>query len=391
MSLLSRQELAVEVSVRYVTASRAEKGRILDEFVATTGYNRKYALTVLRHPPSPRVEPIRRPRAVQYGPDVVRALNAIWDAADRPCGRLLVAAIPEVLAAMETFEEIRLAPSTRQKVLTVSAATADRLLRKVRYSLEWRGRSTTKPGTLLKQQIAIRTANGWDDLRPGYVEVDLVAHCGGSGAGDFLYTLVFTDIATQWTDFEAICTKGQKEVVAAIRRIRNRLPFSLLGIDSDNGSEFINGHLYRMCKTEGIQLTRCRPYRKNDQCRVEQKNWSLIRQHVGYGRYEGTGHRDSLALVYSWLRPHVNFFSPCMKLIAKERDGARVRKRYDQPRTPYARLLAAKVLDTEQANELLEYKKGLNPCHLRRQYAQARDRLTRYAKVTSSDEATKAP
>lgn len=390
MSLLSRQELARENSVRYAKASRPQKSRILDEFVAATGYNRKYALAVLLRPPTPRAGPIRRPRAVQYGPDVVRALSEIWDAADRPCGKLLVAAIPDVLRAMEKYGEISVHPGTRQMLTSISAATVDRLLRKVRRSLQWRGRSTTKPGTLLKQQIAIRTANGWDDARPGYVEVDLVAHCGASGAGQFLYTLVFTDIATQWTDFEAIKTKGQTDVVAAIRRIHRRLPFVLLGIDCDNGSEFINGHLFRYCRDNAIHFTRCRPYRKNDQCHVEQKNWSLIRQHVGYGRYEGERDRERLALAYSWLRPHVNFFSPCMKLVAKERNGARVKKTYDSPRTPYARLVETSVLDQDQANELLEYKNSLNPCQLRRQFIQARERLVRYAKVTFTDEATNA-
>ena len=390
MSVVSRQELAREVSRRYARATRPEKSRILDEFVATTGYNRKYAMGLLRRPPAPRTAPIRRPRAVRYGPDVVRALSAVWEVARRPCAKLLVAAIPELVQAMQTYGEIELTPKTRNLLLQMSAATADRLLRKVRYSLQWRGRTTTKPGTLLKRQIAIRTANGWDDHRPGYVEIDLVAHCGDSGAGEFLYTLVCTDIATQWTDFEAIRNKGQKEVLAAIQRIRNRLPFPLLGIDSDNGSEFINAHLLCYCRETGIQFTRCRPYRKNDQCHVEQKNWSLIRQHIGYGRYEGARDWQRLTRVYSWLRPFVNCFSPCMKLVAKEREGARVRKIYDTPRTPCTRLIEAGVLSKEQVQDLLEYKHSLNPCQLRREITASIARLVQYAKVTFSDEATNA-
>lgn len=388
MCMTSKQELAREVSLRYAHATRTQKGRMLDEFVASTGYNRKYAVGVLRHPPQPRTEPIRRPRAVRYGPAVLRALSVIWEVADRPCGKLLVAAIPDLLAPMEGHGEISVTPGTRELLLSVSAATADRLLRKVRYSLQWRGRTTTKPGTLLKQQIAIRTANGWDDTRPGYGEVDLVAHCGASTAGEFLYTLVLTDIATQWTDFEAIRTKGQKEVVEAIRRIHARLPFPLLGIDSDNGSEFINAHLFAYCKQQAIHFTRCRPYRKNDQCHVEQKNWSLIRQHVGYGRYEDEADRQRLADVYRWLRPSVNLFWPCMKLTAKERDGSRVRKTYDKPRTPYARLIETDILDDANRDALQARKNSLNPSHLRRQYTAARDRMCQHAKVTFSREAS---
>jgi len=321
---------------------------------------------------------------------VARALSAVWEVAGRPCAKRLVAAIPDLVQAMQTFGEIELTPKTHNLLLKLSAATADRLLKKVRYSLQWRGRTPTKPGTLLKQQIAIRTSRGWDDHRPGYVEIDLVAHCGASGAGEFLYTLVCTDIATQWTDFEAIRNKGQKEVLAAIQRIHKRLPFPLLGIHSDNGSEFINAHLFHYCKEMNIRFTRSRPYRKNDQCHVEQKNWSLIRHHIGYGRYEGASDWQRLALVYKWLRPFVNYYSPCMKLIAKEREGARVRKIYDTPRTPCTRLIEAGFLSNEQVQKLLEYKNSINPGQLRREIKASIEYLVEYSKVTFSDEATNA-
>jgi hypothetical protein len=362
--MAERRVLVRGVSGRYRRSSKKEKGRILDEFVQMTGYHRTYAAWLLNQQGRKvwvnrklavvgevGIRSRRRRRRV-YGEDVKRVLIRLWKLLDYLCGKRLVAALPETIEALERHGEFKLSEKLRCKLLSVSAATIDRLLASEKKKLQLKGRSLTKPGSLLRQQIPIRTFADWDEARPGFVEMDLVAHEGGSASGDFAYTLDLTDVSTGWTELAAVKNRAQVWVFEALQEIRQRLPFPLLGLDSDNGGEFINHHLKRYCDQEEITFTRSRPYRKNDNCFVEQKNYSVVRRHVGYGRYDTEVELRLLNQLYEYLRLYVNFFLPSQKLKEKTRQGSRVQKRYHKARTPYRR-----VLDCEQVAE--RYKKKL--------------------------------
>jgi hypothetical protein len=269
MSFRARRELLVRVAPRYQEASYQQKGRIRDEFVATTGYARKYAIRLLTGPVTPPA-PIQRPRAPRHGPAVREALVLAWSAANGICGKRLVPFLPELVATLEQHGHLALEPELRLLLLTVSPATADRLLRPARRAERPHGIGTTKPGRLLKSQVPVRTFAAWDDARPGFLEVDLVAHCGGRADGAFLYTLTLTDVGTGWTECLPLLHRTEHAVLQALGHARRLLPFPLLGLDSDNGSEFSNADLLAYCVEQGITFTRGRVANKNDQCFVEQ-------------------------------------------------------------------------------------------------------------------------
>lgn len=365
MTKQSKQELLKAVRPRYRKASKREKSRILDEFVAATGYNRKYAIHLLRNGP-PRPSQKKRGRRLIYGPDVVAALVQVWEACGHLCGKRLQPFLPDMVKALERHGELKLAPETRSRLLQMSASTIDRRLKRARSKLAYRGRSTTKPGTLLKNAIPIRTFADWDEQIPGFVEMDLVAHCGDSAVGEFLHTLNVVDIETRWTEPIALPNKGQKATFEGIMTMRHRLPFPLLGIDSDSGSEFINHHLYNYCQDEKITFTRARPYNKNDQAHVEQRNWTVVRQVVGYARYESSEALILLNVIYEDLRLFVNFFQPVMKLVSKTRVGSKVRKKYATAQTPFQRALASQDVESFVKEQLQELFLTLNPAELRR-------------------------
>jgi hypothetical protein len=347
----SKHELAAALQGRYVKAERAEKGRILDEFVAATGYHRKWAIGLLRQgPPPARQGHGGRPRV--YSAVVVGALRTVWEASGELCGKRLAPFLAELVPALEAEGVLKLAPAVRVALLPMSAATIDRRLHPFRLQRR-HGLGTTKPGTLLKQQVPIRTYTPWDEQRPGFVEIDLVAHCGTSTAGHYLNTLTVTDVATGWTECAGVWGKGQAAVFEALAHLRERLPMPLLGIDADNGSEFLNAHLVRWCEQEQLTFTRSRPYWKNDQAHVEQKNWSVVRQLLGYDRYETQAELALLQRIYHWLRLWTNHWQPVLKLVGKEREGAKVRKRYDTAQTPYRRVVASALL-TPAARERLD-------------------------------------
>lgn len=308
MSQRSRRELLAVVAPRYCAAHGADRKRILDEFVESSGYHRKYALHLLNHPPKAPAARKKRQRVPSYTPAVQRALITCWRATNGICSKRLVPYLPELVAVLEQHGELQLDAQTKMQVLTLSPATADRLLRAERQHDRPHGLGTTKPGTLLKHQIPIRTFADWDDAVPGFVEVDLVAHCAESTHGEYLHSLTVTDIVTGWTECLAIRNRSQHTVHAAIVQARMCLPFPLLGLDSDNGTEFINDLLLRYCQQEQITFTRSRPYKKNDQAHVEQKNWSIVRQLVGYDRYEDQPACDALAALYEMVRLYTNFF-----------------------------------------------------------------------------------
>lgn len=366
MSQKSKAELAEALRPRYQQAPRDEKRRILDEFVATTGYHRKYAIQVLKHWPVRR--PRQRRRVTAPYQAVVGPLERLWEVADHMCSKRLVAALPALIEALERHGELRLDRPTRALLLQISPATADRLLRPIRRRLGLRrGRSTTKPGTLLKQAIRVRTVADWDDARPGFTEIDLVAHCGDSAHGEFVYSLDVIDIATRWSEQVALPNRSQAAVTTGLETARQRLPYPLLGVDSDNGSEFINANLLRYCEQHQLTFTRSRPYRKNDQAHIEQKNWTAVRQIVGYARYEGQPACEALNALYVTRHLYHNCFQPVMVLVSKERDGAKVSKHYDAPQTPYQRVLAAPQVSEADKTRLRALYATLNPAALLRQ------------------------
>jgi hypothetical protein len=380
MSFQARRELLAQVASRYREAEHAQKTSLLDEFVASTGYARKYAIRLLSRPPRPVPRPIARPRARRYGPVVQQALVVVWAAANCVCGKRLVPFLPELIAALERHGQLTLSEETRAELLTLSPATADRLLRPLRQAEGQQGRSTTKPGSLLKHQVPVRTFADWSEHQPGFMEADLVAHCGGDVSGAFLYTLVLTDVATGWTECRPLLHKSQEAVLQALVHARELLPFPLLGLDTDNGSEFLNQQLVEYCRVHEITFTRGRAYKKNDQCFVEQKNGVVVRQWVGYDRLEGQRAYQQLAEVYRAVRLYVNFFQPSMKLVSKRREGAKVSRRYDPAQTPWQRLLTADCLSQAARTQLSGFYQALDPVRLLEHLERLQDALWQHAR-----------
>jgi len=299
----------------------------------------------------------------------------IWKIQDYPCGKRLAAALPEVLARLVAFGELRVSKRVQGKLERMSAATMDRLLKPERDKVTLKRRGATKPGTLLKSQIPVRTFSDWNEKEPGFFEVDLVGHDGGSGYGEFCQTLNATDVATGWTQQRAVPTKAQRYVFEALRGLRKSLPFAVRGLDSDNGGEFINHQLHQYCVDEQITFTRSRSNRKNDNCFVEQKNWSIVRRFVGYGRYESPEALACLNELYAALRDYVNFFQPSMKLLEKARHGSRVTRRYDAPTTPYHRVLASPDVAPAVKRRLTRHYRTLNPAELHRAIGRLQHKL----------------
>jgi hypothetical protein len=370
-------EYARAVSPRYLAAGRREKGAILDEFCKTTGHHRKSAVRLLCKPPKPTRAGLGRPR--EYGLPAVEALRQVWEASDHLCSKRLAPFVGELVSVLERHGELDLAPEVRTQLLEMSASTIDRLLKPYR-TLGLRRPYTTKraPG-VLKALIPIRTFGEWAGVKPGSVQVDLVAHCGESTADFYLNTLVGVDVATSWCECEAIWGKGKERVGTGVHKTRLRLPFALEEIHTDNGGEFINDILYPWCKREGIRFTRGRSYKKNDQAYVEQKNWSVPRRLIGYDRYSSKAAYEQMQRLYGYVRLYVNFFQPTSKLIGKERDGAKVRKQYDKAQTPYQRLLASGVLDDAKRESLARLYASLNPINLRTQIDEALEGLWKLA------------
>ncbi len=369
MTHQSRGELLLALRPRYLRAHRAEKGRILDEFVHATGYHRKYAIHLLRHgPPATPRRPRRTP--TRYGPEVVRALVPLGELSGHLCGKRLQPFLPTLIEALERSGELCLAPALQARLLQISPATVDRQLRPARRTLRPHGISTTRPGRLLKRQIPVRAFVDHPVTRPGFLELDLVAHCGPSTRGEYLNSLSGVDLATGWLECRAVTYRSQRDVFAALATVRQRLPFPLVGIDSDNDSVFINAHLVRYCQREALAFTRSREYQKNDQAHVEQKNGSVVRALVGYDRYEGPAATRALNAAYDRLRLWVNFFQPSMKLVGKERIAGKVRKRYDRAQTPSQRVLASPQVSEEVKRDLRVQFESLNPVALRRELDQ---------------------
>jgi hypothetical protein len=375
LSMAERRAVTKQMARRYERSSKAEKGRILDELCALTAWTRRHARRALAQALRAPTPPVRRPRPKVYGPEVIEPLRIVWAVLGGPAGKRLAPFMAEAVEALERHGELEVGPQVRTKLLSMSASTIDRALAPERARLRVRGRSGTKPGSILKRQIPIRTFAEWDEARPGFCEVDLVAHDGGSGTGEFCQTLNLTCVATGWTEMRALPNKAQRWCFEALVDIERTLPFSLVGLDSDNGSEFINHQLFRDCTEHEITFTRSRPYRKNDNCFVEQKNWPVVRQQVGYGRYDTPAELEALRELYRHLRLYVNFFQPQMKLVSKTRRGAKVSKRFAPARTPYRRVLDSAHLSEGAKRALEATYLGLNPAQLRRDLGRCQDRL----------------
>lgn len=364
MSQRSKREMIAAIQPRYLKANKAGKAHILNEFIATTGYHRKYAIRVLKHgsPPKGLKKPGRRK---VYQGEGIQALEQIWEICGRICSKRLHPFLPEMVRVLKRCGELSLSAETQGLLLGMSRATIDRCLQPARFEPRPHGLSTTKPGSLLKAAIPIRTFTPWEEERPGFLEMDLVAHCGESTEGTYLNTLTATDLATGWTEVRGLANKSQSAVSEAILELRQGLPFALLGIDSDNGSEFINETLLRYCQTEQITFTRSRPYQKNDQAHVEQKNWSVVRHTVGYDRLETAEELSLLCSIYSDLRVYVNFFQPVLKLVGKERIDGKLIRSYDRAQTPYRRVLTLNTIPLEVKARLTAQYVQLNPVTLR--------------------------
>jgi len=362
----SIREYARAIRDRYWQNNKIGKTKILDEFTKTTGLHRKAAIRLLNKETAKHSSKKRgRPR--KYSHDAAEILKTAWEAEDRICSKRLHPFLNDLVKILKKNNDIEVTPAVETQLRQISPATIDRLLRPFRQQGNRHRFSTTRPGSLLKNAIPIRTFADWQDNRPGFLEVDLVAHCGERVDGFFLYTLTAVDIATGWTECSGVWGKGQKRVGTAIHNIRTRMPFSLLGLDSDNGSEFINQNLYTWCQREGITFTRSRSYKKNDNCHVEQKNGALVRRVIGYQRYDSKEALGMLNRIYSLLRLYTNFFQPSMKLISKHRNGAKVFKTYDDAQTPCYRLLKSGILSTQEKRDLIDAFQNLSPVKLLKQ------------------------
>ena len=362
VSKQTRTELIEALRLRYQEGTKREKTRILNEFVAVVGCHRKHAVRLL----GDRVgevdgQPAATGRRI-YDEAVRDALIIAWEAADRICGKRLKAALPILIDAMERYGHLQLDPLVRDRLLTVSASTIDRLLSPVRHSA---GRRRRRPRRKrVSKQIAVRTFADWNEPAPGYLEIDFVAHCGGVLTGAFIHSLVATDVCSGWVEAVPLLAREQSLVVEGIDIIGQQLPVAMLGIDSDNDGAFINESLLAYCGRKQIDFTRSRPYLKNDQAWIEQKNGAVVRRFVGYDRYSGMVAGQALAYLYSKVRLYVNYFQPSFKLIEKTRDGARVNKRYDKPTTPCDRLLAHEAVAAELKDRLRDRRTRLDPVAL---------------------------
>jgi hypothetical protein len=391
-----------ELAHKYQSSSKKAKGQVLEEFIGLTGYNRNYGSWLLRNCGRKVVmrglngeqvivigelRKVRRRRKRVYDEEVKRVLRWVWQVLDYSCGKRLVASLGWLVPKLEEQRELKVKKSVREKLLRVSASTADRLLRPERKKMEIKSRARTKPGTLLKYQVPIRTYSEWDERRPGFLETDLVGHDGGRTEGEFLYSLNATDVVSSWSETEAVRNRAQVWTFEALQKIKDRLPFKLLGIDSDNDGAFINAHLIKYCQDNQLTFTRSRPSKKNDGCYIEQKNYSVVRRLVGYSRYDTPQEQDLLNELYSLSRLYYNFFQVTMKLISKERIGSRVSKRHDSPKTPYQRLLESPFVEEEQKEKLRAMFKELNVVKLKKEMEKLQSklfRLQRYKKNCTS-------
>ena len=370
MSKKAKEEYLSTIRERYINSKKEEKNKILNEFCNVCGYNRKYAIRVLnKSSPAGNKNNKKRcgPKSKYDSPEIINFLKTIWIATNLICSKRLKAVIPLWLP-WYLKEGKKLSKHNCELLRKISPATIDRLLSRFRKRYSKQGLSTTRPGGLLRELVPIKT-DQWNENRPGYVEVDTVAHCGNSIAGDFVYTLNMVDIATGWTSQRAVWGKGEEGVFKAIREIESHLPFSILGFDCDNGNELLNWKLLRYFKnrTRPVSYTRSRAYKKNDNSHIEEKNWTIVRQYIGYDRLEKFEMVDMLNDLYrNQMNYFLNFFISSAKLLKKQRIGSKIKKIHQKPKTPFVKLWESEYIDEKTKMKLYRLSKMINPFELRR-------------------------
>lgn len=395
LSMRVKRAIAESVAKRYQKARKKEKSVILKEFVKTTGYNRKYASYLLANwgkrirlwkkgqmfilVLGVRPKRFKRSGKKFYSKALLKPLKKLWALSGFLCGKRLKVFIGDNLISFEKEKDIVVTKEQEQKLFKIGAATIDRMLAGEKKKLLLKARSGTKPGTWLKNQIPIKTFTEWDRTKPGFVSIDLVSHEGGNASGEFLQTLDVTDVCTQWTETQGVLNKAQIWVFGALIDIRNRMPFAILGIHSDGGGEFINKPLFVYCNQEKLTFTHSRANKKNDNCWVEQKNYTVVRKTVAYMRYEGEKELKVLNDIYKRLRLITNFFIPSMKLISKTRIGSKVTKKYDKPKTPYKRVLESAYVDAKVKKHLKKQRLSLNMVQLRKEMLFLQEKLWKMA------------
>ncbi|OBJ09886.1 DDE-type integrase/transposase/recombinase [Mycobacterium sp. 1465703.0] len=367
LTLAQRRAITEAGATRYQRASKRGKSRILDELCANTGWHRNHARKALKAALQPRVVTARSARPLKYGDDVITALTVCWTVLGMPAGKRLAPMLPELVAVLRHFGELIIDDAIAELLVSMSAATIDRRLADERAKCAIRGRVGTKPGSLLKSQIPVRTWAQWDDAVPGFVEIDTVFHDGGNRGGGHAFTLTVTDIATGWTESRSMPDRAAKHVLAALNHIAAAMPFPILGVDCDNGSEFINDDLLTWCQNRNITFTRSRPGNKNDGCHVEQKNWTVVRTTVGYYRYDTASELLLLNEIWQLQSKLTNYFHPQQKLISKVRTGAKVTRKHDKATTPFHRAVDHPRMTVQRIVALKRTHSLINPAATGRQ------------------------
>jgi len=369
MSIQTRKEYLSRIKRRYLQSDKTIKSGVLEEFCQNTGYHKKYAVRILAAGHGYKAKSINRKIHFTYTNEDINWLKQIWEIMDYPCGQRLAPQMPEIISKLVRFKELLIPEPIQEKLKYIAPSTIDQRLKRAKTEIRMRINSTTRPGSLIKKQIPIRTSS-WDEQRIGCCELDTVAHCGSSAKGDFISSLDLTDILTGWTETEAIMGKARNRVIAGLNNIKNRLPFNLTAIDPDNGSEFINWQLWRYCLGRSIDFTRGRPYAKNDNAHIERKNWTHVRKVFGYRRRETDSELELMNDLYrNELRLYKNFFMPNVKLIEKKRVGShgeKIKRIYDRAKTPYQRVSVCGQVSEEVKQSLREQYNALNPADLRR-------------------------
>jgi len=378
LSLSVKKMLINKIKDKYKKAKKKDKAFIIDDVVELTNYKRKYAIHQLNNIKKVINRNKRNGNNKKYTEEIKEALVKVWYASNKICSKRLAGFLPEMVQIMQDKNHLNLEDKDKKLLSTISASSIDRLLKTERALKKRRGKSSTNSVSLLQHKIAVKTFNSEEEKLPGKFEVDLVAHRGTTTDGSFLNTLVMTDFCSQWTEFFPLITKSANEVIAALKEAQTTIPFSILGIDTDNGSEFINNALYDFCKKQDIEFTRSRPYKKNYQAHVEEKNGSIIRKVTGYNRFEGFAAEQSLYNLYKKLRLYINYFHPSLKLKSRIRDGGKVTKIYDEAKTPYRRLLNSNISEKIKNNLGMEYD-SLDPVNLLSQVQELQKEFMKHA------------